>query len=224
MKRFAPSLVFVLLLAGCAAGQETDLTLSFSETGNTRAPELLEAAERVATRRLESLGGPARGARALQEGSGAVLRLTVRDPALRETLVRELTSPFSFRLMMQAPREQATLWNDQFGGFAETGITEKDIAWADAGMQDETGFVVISLTEEGLPKLKQVFRENMDKQIGVFVRDRLMSRKLVTEDDAENSVIQIDGIPSPTIASIFADDVVVGTHVTFRPLPVEEQP
>jgi preprotein translocase subunit SecD len=105
------------------------------------------------------------------------------------------------------------------GEFAATGITEEDMVWADAAEDEQKkGVVRLTFTPQGSQKLAAVFKENKGKSIGIFVRDRLISKLTVQTDVIEDHIV-IRDIPSSELARIFVDDLNVGLHVTFTKLP-----
>lgn len=210
----------VLLLASCAQAN-AGYRITIRQAGVSHAAELQKAAVRVVERRAERLGQKLSAESVKASGSGAVMQFALQDPAVGEALTQELTAPFSFRVMVEAPREQADVWNEKGGmGFRETGVTEQHVTWVAATVSpDRTkGAAVILLTPEGQALLQKAFAGNQGKQMALFVRGVLMSRKKIGPEDQKAS-IQIDNIPSPAVASIFADDMNVGLHVTFQALP-----
>ena len=50
------------------------------------------------------------------------------------------------------------------------------------------------------------------------MRDQLVSTLLVDTDEVKDKIV-IQSIPNPELAEIFSDDVNVGIHVTFTPVP-----
>ncbi|MFA6039851.1 MAG: hypothetical protein WCV62_01965 [Candidatus Peribacteraceae bacterium] len=218
MKRLF-SVGVLLLLAGCTQ-PNTGYTITIQETGTAHAQELRDAAVRVVERRAERLGQKLQATHVTTAGDDAVLRFALQNTAVGEVLTQELTAPFSFRVMVEASKEEADIWHEKSeSGYKETGVTEQHISWITAtATQDRTrGMALILLTPEGQTLLAQAFERNQGKQMAIFVRDVLMSRKRIGLEDKKGS-IQIDNIPSPQVASIFADDVNVGLHVAFRPL------
>ncbi len=215
MKRF---LVFcgVLFLTACSQAN-AGLTLTLDQTGHERKAELIAAAERVVTRRLERLGQKMKGMSVTDTASGALLRFSVADPAHRTALEQELVAPFFFRVMVEAPLEQA----DTENGYRETGITEEHLAWAAASPSqvEGRGNVLLLLNEEGQELLRGVIERNQGKKLGIFVRGVLVTYKTIAAQD-EKASIPIDNIPSFALASVFADDVNVSAHVMFSPSPV----
>lgn len=207
-----------LLLAGCVQA-DTGFTLTFTDAGQERKQELIDTATRVITRRLEPLGQQMRGKKVRQTADGAVLRFSLPNPAHRVTIENQLTAPLEFRVMVEAPREQADIWNDQAGGYRSTGITEKDVAWAYATTSEDgkTGKVLLTFTDEGQTLFGLALQENQGKKLGIFVRGTLVTYKRIGPQDQKTG-IPIDNIPGFALASVFADDVNVGAHVAFTPL------
>ena len=66
--------------------------------------------------------------------------------------------------------------------------------------------------------MKDLFAESEGKNIGIFIRNQLVSKLLVDTDELIDDIIITD-IPTVQLANVFADDVNVGLHVTFTPIP-----
>ncbi len=178
--------------------------------------ELLAAAVRVVQRRLAAAGDA--DALVAPDAKEIITAVSTSPAALAE-LSQQLLQPFSLKIMEQVPEAEAELIVQQHGGFASTGVDEDFITKAVASvMEDGKGQVALSLSPEGKERMDAVFRKNKGQFIGLFVRDRLMSLLKVESDDAKQT-LTIAGIPSADIANQFADDVNVGLHVTFTPLP-----
>jgi hypothetical protein len=192
--------------------------LTFSEAGAAKRSELTEAAQRVVTNRMEALGGKAVAQKAKPDGDNVRLTVGLSDPALAEPLTEGLAAPFSFRIMRAAKEgETPDITLEKFGGYKEAGLTEKHVQWLFASSIDgptPRGVVTIELTPEGKEQLKKIFAENKGMTVGIFVRDKLVSQ--LTDPGTEQESIVISGIPSPEIATIFADDVNVGVHMGFK--------
>jgi preprotein translocase subunit SecD len=117
--------------------------------------------------------------------------------------------------MLLSTSNAGDLYVEEQGWFTKTGITQKHITWTEGGV-DETGKGRVRLTfsEEGRALLSQVIRVHPNGIVGLFVRDNLMSKMQIEGAELRKEIV-ITGIPTPDIATIFADDVNVGTHVTF---------
>lgn len=218
MRRVLLASGILLLLLGCTKAN-TAFEIRIAPSGQDRREELLAAAARVVERRVQALGKTLQAKTVTPTESGAVLRFALPDTSTKDVLATQLAQPIDFRVMVEAPAESADVRIDQIGNFKETGITEKVLQWiAVLGSPDgKTSSALLVFTPQGRGILENVFKENQGKQIAIFVRGRLITRKIITPQDQKGSM-QIDGIPNPTIASIFADDVNVGTYVTFTPL------
>lgn len=206
----------ILLLAACnkSAGITLREQLNFRTSDQTRIQQLTDASVRVIEARLAASQKKLVSFKLDKSGGNTVLSLTVPDQATADLLQQELSAPFKLRIMSQVPTGQGDLSTDKYGDFKETGITEKSVDWVQPGLRNGKGAVVIKFTPEGATAVNKVFADNQGKLVGVFVRDRLMSAKTADKTDNKGS-IAIDGIPSPEVASIFADDVNTGVYVTF---------
>lgn len=124
--------------------------------------------------------------------------------------------PFSFDIRI---KKKTPVNDDAFdpANWDPTGITGADIQLVNAVQESTTGEagVEIVLRESGRTKMATLFKNSPGQDIGVFVRDRLISSLSVNGEIKERIVIR--GIPSLDIAKIFADDVNVGLHVTLTP-------
>ncbi len=74
----------------------------------------------------------------------------------------------------------------------------------------------IELSPQGAAILKSLGQTNEGDVIALLVRGALIS-KTVAKKDLEELIIR--NIPTPAMGEIFADDVNVGVHVTFTPVP-----
>ncbi len=225
MKRILTSFGILLALAACT--QTTPSTtfsydVQISPAGASRATDLLATSERIVVSRLQSLGVEKPAVTTDAAARPPRITAVVTDTAIGNGLTVGLTDPFSLRIMKEVSASGADLTIDTKDGkvgFRQTGLTEKDLVWASAttAADGKTASVVTELTDQGKALLKQINTENLGNGIGIFVRGKLMSRKIVSVKDESDRIV-IDGAPSPTIAKIFADDVNVGVYVTFKPV------
>jgi len=226
-KTFAVSLLSLslLTLAACKGNKENlsenlSYVLTFKTPDAAKRIELMNAATRVVQARVESMGGKVANQKVKPTNDTALLTLNISDLALVPPLTDGLTSPLSFRIMRKAEeKETADITVEQFGGFKETGLTEKELAWlsaaADTKSNPPTGIVVVELTPEGKTIFQEIAKKYKGKALGIFVRGRLVSM-MNDVKDAQESIV-ISGIPTPQIATLFADDINVGLHVVFAP-------
>ena len=221
--------VGILLLSACTGKSATDaqFSLRLSPVGQQHEAELLAATERVIVSRAGGLGEKQKveNVSVKKTADGYAASFTLSDGTALPVLTAELTEPFSFQLMIEAAEgEQADVMTERFGGFKAIGISEKDIVWVTGGKSEAetTGFASIELTPAAKTILKNAFAINPGKQMAVFVRGELMSRKIIQVNDADEEEVFIGGIPSETIAKLFTDDLNVSTHVTFIPLAEAE--
>ena len=95
------SLTAVTLLAGCG-GEEVTYVLDINVTDPGKRAELIDAAERVVERRLETLGQRKPDVAFDVAGDTVLLMVNTESPAIQNTLTAELTAPFSMRIMNEA--------------------------------------------------------------------------------------------------------------------------
>lgn len=209
----------LLLLAACSA-TTLRYQLTITLTDEAKQAELLQASRRVIERRLENYSEVAESISVKNTGDKPEIEVVVGSSDAAQFLTEDLTAPFKLRIMQGAtPGDTDTLVVEGHGPFAETGVEEEHVTWfqAAADTNPEKGRVTISFSPEGRDLMSKVFKENKGKYIGLFVRDRLVSKLLVDTDEVKDDIL-ITEIPSLEIAEIFADDVNTGLHVTFTPL------
>ena len=218
MKRFLPLAICSLVLVGCSS-TEVRYRVTLNVPPQTDQAALLKTTMAVIERRLDRLEQTLKN-QSVEHGTGSViLKLAVADQETANILNEELTQPFKLRIMKQVPDDQGQLEVQGHGSFAETGITETDMVWAEAAEDaKKKGVVRLIFTPAGREKLSTLFRESKGGSIGIFVRDRLIS-KLTVHTDVLDEHIVIREIPNAELARVFVDDLNVGLHVTFTPLP-----
>ena len=210
------SAVTLLLLAG--RGRKTlthKVTLNTQDEDKSR--QLIKAVRRVVERRLQAIGEePSIDVR--NKDGQIIVDVDVEDPIVGETLADQLQEPFTMRIMTQVADGKGDVTVEGQGSFKESGITEKHLLWVASGpdTNPEKGRVLLEFSEEGRVLMGQVFRQNSGKYIGLFVRNRLVSKLLVESTEVKETILITD-IPSPILAEIFADDLNVGLYVTFTP-------
>jgi hypothetical protein len=225
MKRLLALSVAILTLAACSQSS----TARYQLTVDTALPEdtayVTQQTLNVMQRRLESMGeilidgGIEEGTM----GSGNIIvSVTVENQEALDALSEQIVQPFSFEIMAQADEGQnADVTVEGHGGFVRTDITMADLSWVDADEDADNpglGRVHLEFTEEGRTKMADLFKRMKGKNIGIFVRDQLVSKLQVDTDELKDDIV-IQAIPSLELAQAFADDVNVGIHVTVTPLP-----
>ena len=222
MKRILFSLVPLLVLAACAhSGETVTYNITTNVTDISKQQILVQQSERVIERRLESLGEKKPVTEIKKTGSGFQITAHASNKDMLSALTQQLQQPFKLRVMAETqPGEKADITVEKFGGFSETGISEKDLDWVIGGEEPGTkqGQVELAFTAKGRQKMSALFKVMKGKYIGLFVRDQLVSRLHVDTDKLE-AVVVIRQIPQPELAQIFADDVNVGLHVAFTVVP-----
>lgn len=227
MRRLLSAALLTLALAGCSA-QTIRLKLTFDTADVQKQSELLQAVTRVIGRRLSRWEGVIPEKLIAQQQSGStLLTFDVGDAEARTTLVEELLKPFSLTIMTLNAEEKdlpteaqgakaGDLYVEEQGWFNFTGITQEHIAWAQSGTdsQGKKGAVRLDFTDEGRTLLADVAGKNPKGIVGLFVRGKLMSKMQMEGKELQREIV-IQNIPNALLADIFADDVNVGTHVTF---------
>lgn len=219
MLRVLVLLLTLLTVSGCGGKSTVTYTLSFDTQSSEEQTALSLASIRVIERRLERIGELVLKKDIVTEDGTISLSLVLKNPEAAETLTRELIQPFSLAIMEEAPEAEAETVVAGHGGFRSTGITQVHLKRVDAGEDIQApgkGQAILFFTEEGREHMTEAFRKNKGKAIGLFIRGKLVS-KLLVETDTVLDTILIREIPSVELASIFADDVNVGLHVTFTP-------
>jgi preprotein translocase subunit SecD len=223
MKRLLALSVAVLTLAACSQS----VTARYRLTVDTTIPEdtayVTQQTLNVMQRRLESMGETLIDGDVESSGSGeSVVSITVEHQEAVDALTEQMMQPFSLEIMAQAENGQnADVTVEGHGGFVKTGITLDDLSWVDADEDPDNvglGRVHLEFTDEGRAKMADLFKRMKGKNIGIFVRNQLVS-KLQVETDVLKDDIVIQAIPSLELAQTFADDVNVGIHVIVTPLP-----
>jgi preprotein translocase subunit SecD len=218
MKRL-PLLVTLFLLTACRTTLAA-YELQIDMEDEARRTALVSASMRVIERRLESIGEePAEKDVDIQDQTVRMI-LRVANDTIRDILTDQLVAPFTLRIMREAKEdsEGATIVEGH-GAFEESGVMEQHLFWITAGIDQETNKskVTLEFTPDGRNLMGKLFKENKGKYIGLFVRNRLVSKLLVETAELKDDIIITD-IPTAELAGIFADDVNVGLHVKFVPV------
>lgn len=215
MKRLFPLVLALLALTGCGP-QTVQLSLTFNVSDPAQRNILLEESKKVIERRLSRFedATPSEMKTEDKEDGSVLLSFTVQNADASETLIQELLTPYSLRIMT-ASTGTGDLLLEEHGWFKNTGITQQHIVWTEgAADPDGKGVVRLVFSDEGRVLLGSVFREHAGGTLGLFVHDRLMAKMPISATEPKEEIV-IAGIPVPDMAGIFADDVNVGTHVTF---------
>ena len=221
LRRLSPIVATALFLAACSLQQTVQYELSFYSTDKNTQEALTLTSLRVIERRLEHLEAPATEKTSEVKDGKTIITVKIPSKDAAAALTAELTEPFKVRIMAQTGSgEISDITVENHGSFRETGITEKDFEWVDARKdpKNDMGEVRLRFTEDGNEKMKNLFRQMKGKNIGLFVRDKLVSVLLVSSDVFPNDIV-IGDVPSPELAQVFADDMNVGLYVIFTPVP-----
>lgn len=222
MKHPLFSLVSLCILAACAASNSASYVLTMDVTDPQQREQLAQQSLRVIERRLERMGEIPSEKSVTERDNETRLSVTVETREALDQLAEELQRPFSFMVMTQAEEgEEGEISVEGHGSFVSTGITGDDLEWVEGGPEPgaaSRGQVRLVFTDEGRSEMADLFARSEGKMIGIFVRDQLISKLLVDTNELKDDIV-IRDIPSPELAQIFAEDVNVGLHVTFTPVP-----
>ncbi|MDD4287952.1 MAG: hypothetical protein PHO20_02845 [Candidatus Peribacteraceae bacterium] len=215
MRRLFPLVLLSLTLAGCGS-KTMRFSLTFDVEDSMQRTVLLEESKKVIERRLSRFEDATPSPMVVENAqSGSVLlSFDVNNAEARTTLTSELLTPYSLRVMI-ASTGTGDLFIEEQGWFKDTDITQKDIFWTEGAADSEgKGIVRLVFSDEGRAKFAAVFHAHPGGTMGLFVHDRLMAKMPIDAAEPKEEIV-IAGIPVPDMAGIFADDVNVGTHVTF---------
>jgi preprotein translocase subunit SecD len=203
------------LLGGCGSQQTVRYRATWEDPA--RATNLVESIERVIIRRLAALQFLNPAVTVVPENqTSAVVTIETTSPEMKDAVTHILTDPFAFELRVEDGVEATE--NIEDIQWASTGIDGSMLVWVQAlgNRQSMEISLDLQLNEEGQAKLEALTQTHRGKRLGIFVRDILMSM-LTIESGSFAEHVLIGGVPSTTIAEIFADDVNVGLRVSFTP-------
>ncbi len=206
-----------LTLAACGGEQKVVRKMEIRASDSSKVRTLLEATERVMERRFASLKLlNARASVVPLDTKSAMLTLTLPDSETAERFEAILSAPFTFDVRIEKPKEKLKKDDPDEIEWIPTALTGSSLSWVQAIGNKNTGRVSLELqfTEKGQSLLQSLFRENVGKNIGIFVRDAMMSTFSISSPDVGSSIM-IGGVPSASIAEVFSDDVNVGLFVSF---------
>lgn len=208
-----------ILLAACA--QETTLKyeVTLRAPDATKAMILTEAVERVLIRKMtaQSIENPM--VTVVPSGTGsAILSIVVPDENTADIVRNLVEEDFTFDLRI----EDTAATGQQEGAFdparwQPAGITGALVTWVQAVGNSRTNEIGVDMTfnQDGQERIKTIFKENVGRNIGIFVRGLLVSKMNIVSADIGDT-LSISGVPSAAIAEVFADDVDVGLLTTIQ--------
>ncbi len=213
--------LMTMLLLACSAERTVHYRLHFDVPDASTQQQLTLMSMRVIERRLQSMGEQLIDKEVSTKGNTTTIGITVGSRQGAEALTSSLIKPFVMQVMLQAETATGSDVTVQGqGSFNATGITETDFDRVEAHQEPQTdkGEVRLVLTGSGHLKMATLFRSAKGKDIAIFVRGRLVSKLHVETSELKGDVI-IRNVPNPALAQVFADDVTVGLHVIFVPVP-----
>lgn len=241
MKKNLPAL-FVLSCVLLAACGKTDTTtvinykMMLDANMQDKRLELINASQRIMGYRLLAANIKAVPTAIPSGQTEGLLTIRLTNPKDLAAAKKIIERPFAFDIRTEiVPTPNGKKPDD--ANWQKTGITEKHVLWIQVLADKASGSIAaeIQLTPEGRKKMEAVFAD-LAKQnqalilkampkskvappvlnIGIFLRDSLISELTPSGSQLQSRVI-ISGIPSASVAQIFADDVNTGIHVHFVP-------
>lgn len=215
-------IIGLTVLSATLAGCNGPVTLTYSIRTNiaddAKSFAVFEASERVMTRRLPAADIKDSQVKVVPSGSGAIMTIQVPDALSAGTAERILAEPFTFDIRLEGPR-LPDMPPDQTN-WLPSGINGSMLAWVTPVSNPDTKEIGAELQFDarGRSLLENAFKDNLGKHVGIFVRDLLVSKMTIASKDVGDHIL-IGGIPSERVAQIFADDVNVGLHAVFTPVP-----
>ncbi len=208
-----------VLFAACNATKTVvTYTVHTDQVEPKKIMELLQASERVLQSRLAAANVEDAIVSVTPETKGGGKMTITLDEVEHESVVdRMAMQPFTFDFRIASEPKEKTSTSPEDVQWDKTTLTGSSIFWLTAG-EDEgarRASVNIEFTPEGRSKIEKIFSENNGKDLGIFVRNLLVSKITIGEVPLTNTII-IAGIPSIEIAKIFSDDVNTGLHVQFK--------
>jgi preprotein translocase subunit SecD len=220
MKRLSALLIAGLFIAGCQAkASPISFRMTFDTTDEARQAELVAAARNVIALRSQAHEGDVREVTVDLEGAEPTITAHLTQVESAIALENDMIEPLKFRVMREAEEGEEgdlTVQNNE-KPFVDLGMTEDDLDWVTSGTEEGKGTISIMFTEAGAAKLEALFEANEGKHVGLFVRDQLASIYVPTANGLTSNIV-IKGIPSAALAAVFADDLNVGSHITFTPI------
>lgn len=220
MKKLLLPTLFALVLSGCGSSTSISMDVEFSTSGNDDRAELVLATKHVAERRLGRLESEILDFDVTYgEGATAVIKISGTDEDAMDQLLAEMTEPFIVEIRLQAEQHQeGDIEVEGLGSFRSVSINKEDMTWVKSRAMENSplkhGEIMIQFTEDGTQKMDTLFRENVGKNIGLFIRNQLAANFAISQDSF-GGAITIPNVPSAEIAQIFADDMNVGINMTF---------
>lgn len=202
-------------LAACNAGSVLTYTVETDTQDSAKNAALYQASERVIVRKLAGVKIDGVRAEIIPSFEGpATLTVSVPNANAAEATESLLKEPFTFDLRLEQPGATGAPEDVQW---LPTGVDGSVLDWV-RPVTDPSGEIGVELqfSPEGRVLLEEAFKGNTGENIGIFVRDLLVSKMQISTESISEHII-IGGIPSAGIAEVFADDVNVGLHVLFTP-------
>lgn len=219
MKKLLLPVLFALTLTACGNSTAITMNATFSTNGKDDKAALILATKKIITRRLAMHNADLVDFSVkYNDDNSADITIKGSDAEATNALLDEMTQGVNLEIRKQvSDHQEGDITVEKLGDFRATGIDGDDVSWVLSRASENAlnqGEVMIQFTEEGSQKMNTFFNENVGKNIGLFVRGKLAANFAIPDGGFQESII-IPGIPSVEMAEIFADDMNVGTNMTF---------
>jgi hypothetical protein len=208
--------LFCLALVACGGTKTLTVPATVNVTDPAKIIAVIQATERVLTRRIASAElGNAVVSVIPSLGANAIVTIKLPDDEAVEIAKKILSEEFTFEIKVLTSTEKGSDGIEE-SVWEPTGLDGGSLIWIQPIRHTDTGELGLELqfNDTGREILRSSFQKNEGKDIGIFVRDLLVSKMTIGSSDIGESIV-INGIPSSKVAEIFADDVNVGLHVSY---------
>lgn len=208
-----------LLLSACSTPIELtyDITFLRAPRSDSMQTQLITAMQDVIKGKLDAADVKNASVATIPNGSGGFVSIKNIREDQADYAQALLTMDFSFDVRV---RKLEPVGDDPnaLENWEKTAFTTEDLEWINVVQDSESGQagVELILTPSGREKLSKIFTDHTKQDIGVFVRNQLVSSLSAGGTDVNERIV-ISGIPSIDIAKIFANDVNVGLYISLTP-------
>ena len=219
MKKLLLPVLFALTLTACGNSDSVTMNATFDTNGKDDKASLILATKKIISRRLEMYEADLMNFSVqYNDDNSADITISSSDADATHAVSDAMIEGVDLEIRKQVEEYQdGDITVEKLGDFRATGINGDDVSWVlsrASGNALNQGEVMIQFTEEGAEKMNTLFTENVGTNIGLFVRGKLAANFAIPDGGFQESII-IPNIPSIEMAEIFADDMNVGTNMTF---------
>jgi hypothetical protein len=220
--RIIVPIVLTLLLSACGSGSIT-FNVAVDTAAGVDRQEMLGASLRMIERRVQAIEQQGGWQNLLEDsdlqadGDDTTITVKLAESEAVDMLIEDMTFPFSFEFMVQVPMEEAEIVVAETQGYRTVNLNASHVRQLEDRLTGDGAEVLVEFTGEGITRKTEVFTEHAGETMGLFVRGQPVYQFVVEAADT-NSDSFIIKVPQAELASVFADDVNAGLHVTFTPV------